>query len=175
MSVLSYQSIKRLCQDPHLRKPLVNPCRERTVEKGMSYGLSGCGYDCRALVDGERHLLASGSFVLISTIEQFAFPRNIVGLVKDKSSWARRGVVLQNTVLEPGWIGHITLEVSNHGEEEVVLATGMPIAQIIFQWLDKPTEMPYVGKYQDQPAKPVKAVYELLPPQTLPPSAAQAS
>jgi dCTP deaminase len=64
---------------------------------------------------------------------------------------------VQNTVIEPGWEGWLTLELTNHGTELLTLHEGTPIAQIVFQFLDLPTEQPYVGKYQSQEDRPVEA------------------
>ena len=78
----------------------------------------------------------------------------------DKSSWARRGIAVQNTLFDPGWSGYATLELSNHGQEIVTITAGDPIAQIVFHMLDQATEQPYQGKYQDQEAGPQPARLE---------------
>lgn len=153
--ILSAQSIRR-------RKGLITPFFERTIAHGMSFGLSSCGYDVRI---AQRMLLGVGnsygcSFALASTIEHFDMPTNIVGRVHDKSTWARRGLAVQNTIIEPGWRGHLTLELSNNGNEQILFEEGMPIAQIIFELLDEPTHQPYTGKYQNQEARPVPAKME---------------
>jgi dCTP deaminase len=62
-----------------------------------------------------------------------------------------------NTVIEPGWRGFLTLELSNNLNEDLEILTGDPIAQILFELLDRPTDQPYTGKYQDQPAGAVQA------------------
>lgn len=94
--------------------------------------------------------------MLASTIEHFTMPDDVLGEVKDKSSWARRGLAVQNTVIEPGWRGHLTLELTNHGDEGLTIHRGQPIAQIIFhQVLGLVT--PYDGKYQDQARGPQDA------------------
>lgn len=54
--------------------------------------------------------------------------------------------------------GYLTLEIGNHSSERVLIEAGSPIAQIIFQRLDVPTEIPYDGKYQDQPAQAAPAI-----------------
>lgn len=91
-----------------------------------------------------------GEFILAHTQETFNFPPNITGLVKDKSTYARCGLSVQNTVLEAGWSGQVTIEISNHGPETVRLHAGLGIAQILFVHNPKPAEKPYTGKYQDQ-------------------------
>jgi dCTP deaminase len=137
--ILPSQKIRRLLP--------VRPFSERTVHNGMSYGLSHAGYDVRI---AETIRLSPGEFALASTIEEFFMPTDIVAFVHDKSSWARRGLSLFNTVIEPGWRGFLTLELVNHSAKPIVIAEGSPIAQIIFMRLEEPTEKPYSGKYQFQ-------------------------
>lgn len=144
-------------QHIRLRKGMVEPFCERTVLDGMSYGLSAAGYDVRVR---ERVALAPGGFMLASTLERFDIPPDILAKVSDKSSLARRGIAVQNTIIEPGWRGYLTLEITNHGNKTVILAPGSPIAQIIFHMLSEPTESPYSGKYQDQPDRPVESLSE---------------
>lgn len=87
-------------------------------------------------------------------------PIDLLGRVADKSTLARRGLAVQNTIIEPGWRGYLTLELSNHGRDAIEIVAGMPIAQIIFDVLDEPAERPYAGKYQDQRAGAVPARVE---------------
>lgn len=153
MTVLSAQTIRRCCE----QKNMIFPFVERAVQGGMSYGLSSCGYDVRI---NESFQLDPGGFKLASTIERFVIPKDIVGRVCDKSTLARRGIAVQNTIIEPGWYGYLTLELTNNGPEPVQFYAGTPIAQIMFERLDEATEQPYVGKYQNQQAGPVEAKYE---------------
>lgn len=139
MSILSAQSIRRI-------QP-VEPFSERTVQDGMTYGLSAAGYDVR--IDQDVRLLP-GKFCLASTIERFTMPNNVIAFVHDKSSLARRGLAVQNTVIEPGWCGYLTLELTNHSDTPIHIMRGAPISQIVFHWLDEPTQQPYDGKYQNQ-------------------------
>ena len=169
--ILSAQSIRE--------RNIITPFCERTVERGRSYGLSSCGYDVRVEFDvgtiakmckPSLKLLASGrdylnlvedyTFRLASTIEHFDMPDDVMGVVHDKSSWARQGLAVQNTIIEPGWRGHLTLELTFHGEGELMIYRGDPIAQIIFHQLDHTTEQPYTGKYQDQEQGPQKVRFE---------------
>ncbi len=140
----------------HIRQfqPL-KPFCERTVAHGMTYGLGPAGYDVRV---AETIHLPSGRFVLASTIEEFDMPKSLVGMVHDKSTWARRGLAVQNTVIEPGWKGFLTLELTNHGGTTIRIAAGTPIAQIVFHALSAETEQPYAGRYQNQPAGPQPAL-----------------
>jgi len=80
--------------------------------------------------------------------------------VHDKSSWARKGLFVQNTIGEPVWRGFLTLELSNETKEWIYLDAGTPIAQVIFEQLDEPTIQPYKGKYQDQESGPQPARIE---------------
>lgn len=147
--ILPAQTIRKL-------KPIL-PFHERTVLHGMSYGLSHAGYDVRV---AENIYLNPGNFVLASTVEEFFIPDDLVAFVHDKSSWARRGLSLFNTVIEPGWCGFLTLELSNQSNEAICIKAGLPIAQIIFMRLEEPTENPYSGKYQNQKRGPQVAIDE---------------
>lgn len=137
---------------------------ERTREFGMTYGLGPAGYDVRIEFDADGQIdsveLPPGKFMTASTIECFNMPTDIIGFVYDKSTWARKGLSLFNTVIEPGWCGYLTLELSNQGHDAIVFRRGMPIAQVIFQFTDEETDQPYEGKYQNQRRGPVRAIME---------------
>lgn len=147
--ILSAQTIRRI-------KP-VDPFVERGVIRGRSYGLSVAGYDIRIAQD---MILFGGDFKLASSVERFDMPDDVLAEVKDKSSWAREGLSVFNTVIEPGWRGYLTLELKNQGKKHIVLQAGDPIAQVLFYRLDEPAEAPYSGKYQDQENMPVPARLE---------------
>lgn len=139
-------------------KGMIEPFCERGVSHGMSYGLSSAGLDIRIR---ERRVMRPGDFTLASTIERFNLPTDILAMIVDKSSLARRGIAVQHTCAEPGWCGYLTLEITNHGPNTIVIEEGSPIAQMIFHLLSAPTEQPYGnGKYADQPAHPVEARIE---------------
>jgi dCTP deaminase len=123
---------------------------------GVSFGLSSAGYDIRIAQD--VILFPGRRFILASTIEKFNMPVDIIGIVHDKSTWARRGVAVQNTVIEPGWRGYLTLEITLHRMNFVRIKRGAGIAQIIFHRIDNNVINPYEGKYQDQKYGPVKAI-----------------
>lgn len=156
--ILSAQSIRARCAGD---RPLLSPLMERTQHEGTSFGLSPAGYDLRlVLSEGATDtFLFPGDFILASTAERFSMHQDIVGRVCDKSTWARRGLSVFNTVVEPGWRGYLTLELVNKGNEIIQLKAGQGIAQVLFELLDAPTEQPYpeCGKYQDQPFGPVEA------------------
>jgi len=149
--ILSAQSIR-------LRgKTLISPFfdTQQISETGLTYGLSSCGYDIR--ID-KGLILKKGKFALGSTIEHFTIPNNLMMRICDKSTWARRGIFLQTTVAEPGWNGYLTLEITNQSDGKIIIHDGDPIAQVIFELLDEPTDMPYKGKYQNQKKGPQKAI-----------------
>lgn len=148
--------------------PIVGMVHRKMVAEGTSYGLSEAGYDIRikqrvkfrprdghisAVVDGM--FVPDTRFILASAIEEFDMPTNLVGIVHDKSTWARRGLSVFNTVIEPGWKGFLTLELVYHGNGELVIPAGAGIAQVLFHELK--IERAYKGKYQNQEDKPVEA------------------
>lgn len=123
----------------------------------MTYGVGPAGYDVRI---AESLILKPGAFALASTIERFAMHDDVIGFVHDKSTWARQGITVQNTVIEPGWHGWLTIELTNHGYSEVLIGAGSPIAQVIFHLLPEPTDRPYSGKYQNQQRGAQPAILE---------------
>jgi len=136
---------------------MIAPFEERTKYKGLTYGLSLAGYDMRI---AETVRIPPGGFQLASTYESFCMPNDILGVVHDKSTWARVGLAAQNTVIEPGWKGFLTIELTNHGRDTLNIEAGTPIVQILFHRLDLPVEKPYDGKYQDQKSGAQKAIFE---------------
>lgn len=144
MTVLSAQTIRKL--------GLITPFREAYKDsQGNSAGLSACGYDLT--LDQDAWVMPNG-FLLLSTAEQFKIPSDVVGIIHDKSSLARKGIAVQNTVAEPGWSGYLTLEVTNHSKEDIYIFAGQAICQVVFHFLDAITEQPYNGKYQNQERGP---------------------
>ena len=150
MTVLSGQTIRRM--------GVFTPFFERTVHNGMTYGLGPAGYDVR--IDRQVMLSRGSCAVLASTMEHFNMPSDCIAYVKDKSTWARRFILVQNTVIEPGWSGFLTLEITYEGGGIEIIDKGSPIAQIVFHRLDEPSESPYSGKYQDQENGPQIAIDE---------------
>lgn len=153
-------------------KPILNMAGHKISEHGVSFGLGEAGYDIRIKQDvvfkpdegivitdqfngleWRKHL---GRFVLASAIEQFQMPNNLSGIVHDKSTWARRGLSVFNTVIEPGWHGFLTLELIYHGQTELHIPAGSGIAQVMFHQVMEPTA--YKGKYQYQDDRPVPAI-----------------
>ena len=137
----------------------------------VSHGLSEAGYDIRLAQEitfkrnpyapskidcfvGNNHHSCT-RFTIASAMEEFQMPPNLVGIVHDKSTWARQGLSVFNTVIEPGFKGGLTLELAYHGTEELHIPAGAGIAQVVFH---KTTdEVAYTGKYQNQSTDPEPA------------------
>ena len=172
--ILSSQTIRQQNKEHNIVTPFV----ERAIHEktGMSFGLSQCGYDIRIKQDITLYPITlknmflnslsvnveRPSFSLASTIEKFNLPNHLMFNVADKSSLARIGLAIQNTIAEPGWSGYLTLELNNQGPNIIKLYAGQPIAQVIFMRLDKSTENPYRGKYHKQGNFPQPAIFERL-------------
>lgn len=154
---------------------------QRTAGK-ISYGLSSYGYDARVdtiwkvfkgdmgmgdpvIVDPKKFdercyeeyeadtcLIPPHSFVLARTMEQFKIPRNVLAICLGKSTYARCGVIVNVTPLEPEWRGKVTLEISNTTPLPAKIYGGEGICQFLFfRGIDP--EISYAdrqGKYQDQ-------------------------
>lgn len=146
--------------------PIVDMVKGKMVGPGgTSFGLGEAGYDIR--IKQEIHFQNAGShfihltsedsgvgrFCLASAKDEFQMPDDLVGIVHDKSTWARRGLSVFNTVVEPGWKGFLTLELVYHGEGELLIPAGSGIAQVIFHRTSQPAH--YNGKYANQPDYPV--------------------
>lgn len=138
----------------------MSPFVEASRFNGMSFGLSHCGYDIR--LDQDVKLLWART-TLASSMEEFNMPRYVMAVVHDKSSWARQGVFVNNTVIEPGWKGFLTLEIAYmplvDGPVELTIPKGSPIAQIVFGNIDEAVDG-YKGKYQNQARGPQEVIFE---------------
>lgn len=161
---------------PLLQKaPIVDMLNTKKRAHGVSYGLTEAGYDLRikqsiefrnicypactkmcVFVDGNQ--VDEGRFVIASAIEEFDMPEDLVGVVHDKSTWARAGLSVFNTVIEPGWKGFLTLELVYHGNRNLFIPAGAGIAQVLFSHVSQPAA--YAGKYQNQADMPVSAVFK---------------
>ena len=160
--------------------PIKNMLTTKVIENGVSHGLGEAGYDIRikqevrfspslerpgqmvvVVVEPDRTLNTRANysrFALASAIEEFQMPTNLAGIVHDKSSWARRGLSVFNTVIEPGWHGFLTLELVYHGEAELHIPAGSAIAQVVFT--ETSDRRAYSGKYQHQEDRPTPAIYQ---------------
>ena len=160
-------------------KPIKNMLSTKEKHNGVSHGLSEVGYDIRLkqeirfmkpqnsdwLVqniwyENEKKFSSfkEGRFTIASAIEEFDMPINLMGIVHDKSTWARRGLSVFNTVIEPGWKGFLTLELVFNGNEPLTIPAGTGIAQVVFHEIKNNAQ--YLGKYQNQADQPVSAILE---------------
>jgi dCTP deaminase len=109
-------------------------------------------------IDDERpFILHPGEFVLGSTLERIVLPDDLVARLEGKSSLGRLGLLIHSTAgfIDPGWDGHVTLELSNVANLPITIYHGMKIGQISFMQLSEPTSTPYGtaslgSKYQGQ-------------------------
>jgi dCTP deaminase len=107
--------------------------------------------------DDEPFILHPGEFVLGSTLERVTLPDDVVGRLDGKSSLGRLGLLIHSTAgfIDPGWDGHVTLELSNVANLPITIYPEMKIGQLSFVRLSEPAERPYgsagIGsKYQGQ-------------------------
>ena len=146
-------------------QPLDPMVPAKTRFEGTSYGLSEAGYDLRIKQQiqfikspfGDRVIVTEpsgeeetffGCFCLASTVERFQMPSFLVAEIKDKSTWARRGLSVFNTVVEPKWEGWLTLELVYHGQTDLTIPAGCGIAQALFSQLAEKADYG-IGKYQN--------------------------
>ena len=135
----------------------VQPMFDSKIKQhGVSHGLSEAGYDIRIKQAVTLHPFKR--FALASTIEHFHMPKDLVAIVHDKSTWARQGLSVFNTVIEPGFFGGLTLELVYHGWRPLRIPSGVGIAQVIFHEIE--SKASYNGKYQNQSSDPVRAIFE---------------
>ncbi len=97
------------------------------------------------IADDQPFILHPGEFVLGNTLERITLSDSIVARLEGKSSLGRIGLLIHSTAgfVDPGWDGHLTLELSNVSRLPLTLYKGMPIGQISFQYLSTPAENPY--------------------------------
>lgn len=152
------------------KQPIIGMVASKLRDHGVSSGLGEAGYDIRlkqAITfkpggPGGDHVkiddhIEWGRFAIASAIEEFNMPLDLVGIVHDKSSWARQGLSVFNTVIEPGWKGFLTLELVFHGSREIHIPAGAGIAQVLFSSLAHDAQ--YEGKYQNQKDDPVASIF----------------
>jgi dCTP deaminase len=95
--------------------------------------------------DETPFVLHPGEFVLGSTLERIALPDDLVARLEGKSSLGRLGLLIHSTAgfIDPGWDGHVTLELSNVANLPITIYHGMKIGQISFMQMTEPAETPY--------------------------------
>lgn len=155
-------------------KPIKSMIAYKQSNMTTTHGLGEAGYDIRIkqdvtfyrflglvpmvkIVDKDAGVTQYrlGRFTLASAIEEFDMTDDLVGIVHDKSTWARKALSVFNTVIEPGWKGYLTLELVYHGRSKLHIPAGSGIAQVLFHELVR--KRTYVGRYQNQENKPVAA------------------
>ncbi len=153
--------------------------REVNGQKIVSYGTSSYGYDVRcankfkiftninsAIVDPKNFdensfvdleddvcIIPPNSFALAHTVEYFRIPRDVLTVCLGKSTYARCGIIVNVTPLEPEWEGHVTLEFSNTTTLPAKIYANEGVAQMLFYQSDQECEISYKdrgGKYQGQ-------------------------
>ena len=106
--------------------------------------LGACSMDYRPGVDAGTYQLEAGQHVLASTAEYISVSSSLVGRVEGKSTWARRGLLVESAgFIDPGFHGQITLELKNLSHKPISLSDYESICQISFDWLDAPALRPY--------------------------------
>jgi dCTP deaminase len=180
MSIKSDRWIQRMAKDHQLITPFVeNQVRHRGDERIISYGTSSYGYDVRCanefkvftnihstIVDPKQFdensfvdiksevcIIPPNSFALARTVEYFRIPRNVLTICLGKSTYARCGIIVNVTPLEPEWEGHVTLEFSNTTPLPAKIYANEGVAQMLFLESDENCLTSYKdrgGKYQGQ-------------------------
>ncbi|MEO5357760.1 MAG: dCTP deaminase [Nitrospirae bacterium YQR-1] len=159
---------------------MITPYSDEQVSKGViSFGVSSYGYDMRiarefkiftninstvvdpksfdtkSFVDfeGDICVVPPNSFALGSSVEYMKIPRDVLVICLGKSTYARCGIVVNVTPLEPEWEGHVTIEISNTTPLPAKIYANEGIAQLLFLGAAEPCEISYkdkTGKYQSQ-------------------------
>ncbi len=180
MTIKSDRWIRRMAAEHGLIEPFEpGQVRYRGDSRLISYGTSSYGYDVRcadefkiftninsSIVDpkqfdersfvdfqGDVCIIPPNSFALARTVEYFRVPRNVLVLCLGKSTYARCGIIVNVTPLEPEWEGHVTLEFSNTTPLPAKIYANEGVAQVIFVESDEECETSYRdrgGKYQGQ-------------------------
>jgi len=180
VSVKSDRWIEKMAVEAQMITPFEpRQVREAKGGRGISYGLSSYGYDVRcadefkiftninsAIVDPKNFdansfvdlksdlcIIPPNSFALARTVEYFRIPRDVLVICLGKSTYARCGIIVNVTPLEPEWEGHVTLEFSNTTPLPAKIHANEGVAQLIFLQSDEPCAVSYrdrQGKYQGQ-------------------------
>jgi len=180
MSIKSDNWIRRMAQEAKMIEPFApEQVRHADGEKIVSYGTSSYGYDVRCanefkiftninstIVDPKRFdaksfvdftgticIIPPNSFALARTVEFFRIPRNVLTICLGKSTYARCGIIVNVTPLEPEWEGHVTLEFSNTTPLPAKIYANEGVAQMLFFESDEVCATSYRdrgGKYMGQ-------------------------
>ncbi|QKX01690.1 dCTP deaminase [Wolbachia endosymbiont of Cruorifilaria tuberocauda] len=176
MTVMPDKWIKEKAKNFGMIKPFVSYKSSKGI---ISFGLSSYGYDARidnkfkiftnvnsAIVDPKNFsensfidketdvcIIPPNGFVLASTVEYFRIPRNVLVICVGKSTYARCGIIVNVTPLEPGWEGHVTLEFSNTTPLPAKIYANEGACQFVFLHSKSECEKSYddmKGKYMKQ-------------------------
>ena len=180
MTIKSDSWIKKMAGEENMISPFEpDQIKSLAGNKVISYGTSSYGYDVRcssnfkvftninsavedpknfdknSFVDyeGDTCIIPPNSFALASTIEYFKIPRSVLTICLGKSTYARCGIIVNVTPLEPEWEGHVTLEFSNTTTLPAKIYANEGVAQMLFFESDTVCETSYKdrdGKYQKQ-------------------------
>ncbi len=180
MSIKSDKWIRRMAENEGMIEPFVSgQVREGENGRVISYGTSSYGYDIRcadefkiftninsAIVDPKDFdansfvdvksdvcIIPPNSFALARTVEYLRIPRSVLTICLGKSTYARCGIIVNVTPLEPEWEGHVTLEFSNTTPLPAKIYANEGVAQVLFFESDEVCETSYgdrSGKYQGQ-------------------------
>ena len=180
MTIKSDRWIRQQAQDHGLIEPFESgQVRSVGGQRAISFGTSSYGYDVRcarefkvftninsAVVDpkafdessfvditADQCIIPPNSFALARTVEYFRIPRDVLVVCLGKSTYARCGIIVNVTPLEPEWEGHVTLEFSNTTPLPARIYANEGVAQVLFLQSDEPCEVSYAdraGKYQRQ-------------------------
>jgi dCTP deaminase len=181
MSIKSDRWIRRMAEEHGMIEPFesVQVREAQTGGRVISYGTSSYGYDIRcadefkiftninsAIVDPKAFdsnsfvdlksdvcIIPPNSFALARTVEYLRIPRNVLVVCLGKSTYARCGIIVNVTPLEPEWEGHVTLEFSNTTPLPAKIYANEGVAQILFFESDEVCDSSYKdrgGKYQGQ-------------------------
>jgi dCTP deaminase len=118
--------------------------------------------DLVEITGDEPFILHPGEFVLGSTVERVVIPDDLVARLEGKSSLGRLGLLIHSTAgyIDPGWDGHITLELSNVARLPITIYRDMKIGQLSFLQLTTAVDTPYQGKYQGQQGPTASRFFE---------------
>jgi dCTP deaminase len=179
MTIKSDRWIRRMASAGMIDPFEPGQVREVDGRKIVSYGTSSFGYDVRCAgefkiftninstivdpknfdvnnfvdINGDVCIVPPNSFALARTVEYFRIPRNVLSVCMGKSTYARCGIIVNVTPLEPEWEGHVTLEFSNTTPLPARIYANEGVAQMLFFESDEACETSYRdrgGKYQGQ-------------------------
>ena len=171
--ILNDREITRLAKEHAMIEPFAEGAKRPGV---ISYGVTSFGYDMRVADEwtgfesdetldpknvalnwldnwtSDTTIINAGDFVLCRSVEYFRMPEDVVGVVVGKSTYARCGLIVNCTPMEPGWHGHLTIELHNASQHAIKVYANEGIAQVMFHRGER-SSVTYAdkgGKYQGQ-------------------------